>query len=177
MAIILEGMDNSGKSTLASKFGLEVLHPGPAPKTKVDELAFLDFHLKECRLPIVMDRVTCISQQVYQKRLFNDLHMSYLNKMINTQYCIIIYCRPPDEVILDFNNHNIKEYDTKEHIAKIKNNAKLYLDSYDKLMYNIPHLKYNYTIDNIDIAEILNTQFILGEWKRCLQLTQTLKHS
>lgn len=177
--IILEGMDNSGKSTLAAKFGLEVVHPGPAPKSYGEEQGFLDSQLRDARLPIVMDRVTCISSQVYKRKVFDNRYMDYLRQMVGTPHCLIVYCRPPDNVVLNFDTHNVKAHDTPEHLARVKANARQYLESYDRLMQRIPHMLYNYKCaDESIIQQAVDSQFMIGEWKKCLtklQLLQTPK--
>lgn len=177
--IILEGMDNSGKSTLAAKFSLEVVHPGPAPKSYGEEQGFLDSQLRDARLPIVMDRITCISSQVYKGKLFDNRYMDYLRQMVDTPHCLIVYCRPPDNVVLNFDTHNVKAHDTPEHLARVKANARQYLESYDRLMQRIPHMLYNYKCaDESIIQQAVDSQFMIGEWKKCLtklQLLQTPK--
>jgi hypothetical protein len=167
MAIILEGMDNSGKSTLAKKFGLEIVHPGPRPKTWGEEQNCLDNQLRECRNPIVMDRVTCISSQVYKGRLFDHAYMSYLDRMVFTKCCVIIYCRPPRNVILKLDSHEVKPYDTAEALANIKLNGHNYIESYDQLFKSTPHLVYNYiTPDESVIERAMDMAFNLGAWKK-----------
>lgn len=171
MAIILEGMDNSGKSTLAKKFGLEVVHPGPAPRTYQDEQRCLDEQNQSARLPIVMDRVTCISSQVYKGKVFDNRYMDYLRQMVETPHCIIVYCRPPDRVVLNMDLHEAKPYDTAEHLAKIKVNASSFLRAYDKIMQHVPHMLYDYTCpDDKIIQQAVDAQFMIGEWKKCKKL-------
>lgn len=166
MAIILEGFDGCGKSTLASKFGLEVKHPGPRPRTWSDEQRCLEDQLRDARLPIVMDRVTCISSQVYKGRLFDKQYMSYLDRMVYTRNCVIIYCRPPIRTMLHMDSHEAKPYDTAEHLASIKLNANHYIESYDKLFKSTPHLLYNYTSpDDSVIDTALDLAFNIGTWK------------
>lgn len=165
--IILEGMDNSGKSTLAAKFGFEVLHPGPAPKSWAEEQTCLEEQLEKARLPIVQDRVTCISSQVYKNRVGDRTYVEYMNQMLMTPHCILVYCRPPDSVVLNFDTHNIKAHDTPEHLKKVKDNAKRYLESYDRLMYNLPHLVYNYTKpDDSVIQTATDCLMSNSEWKK-----------
>ena len=166
--IIIEGMDNSGKSTLAKAFGLEIVHPGPAPKTKSQEQVFLREQAENARLPIVMDRVTSISQQVYQKKLFDKEYMEYLKAMLDTPHCVLIYCRPPDDIILNSSTHVAKEYDTPAHLEYLKQNGKQFIGSYDKLMYKVEHIQYNYIVDDANkLAEkVLSTQFHLSEWRK-----------
>ena len=166
MALIIEGFDGCGKSTLAQKFGLEVKHPGPRPKTWGDEQRCLEAQLRDARLPIVMDRITCISSQVYKGLLFDKKYMSYLDRMVYTTNCVIIHCRPPTDVVLDMLNHEAKSYDTKAHIDDITKNAKTYLQAYDNLLKSTPHLLYNYTKpDNSVIDTALDLVFNVGAWK------------
>jgi thymidylate kinase len=164
MSIILEGMDNSGKSTLARMFGLEVIHPGPAPKSYDEELKGLNEQSLRAGHSIVYDRVTCISSQVYKNKVFDPRYMQFLRSMYNVPGCVIVYCRPPDDTVLDFSKHEAKSYDTPESLQLLSENATQYLRSYDKLMYNVPHLLYNYTISNdtVEKAKLLSTN--LSEW-------------
>lgn len=167
MAIILEGADNSGKSTLAQKFGLEVKHPGPRPKTWSEENNCLEGQLRDCGLNMVMDRVTCISSQVYTRKLFDKRYMNYLDRMVYTTGCVVIYCRPPTDVILDMSNHEIKPYDTPKHLKDLAENAESYLKAYDLLFASLPHLVYNYlTPDKSLISKALNLVSEPERWKR-----------
>lgn len=173
MAIVLEGMDNSGKSTLAERFGLDILHPGPRPRTWDEEVRCMEEQLKTARLPVVMDRITCVSSQVYKGKLFDKEYTKYLNLMINTHNCVFIYCRPPQKVVLDMRRHNPKSYDTPQHLADIEKNAKLYLDSYDKVFARVPHLMYNYYApDESVIQTALDLVFNIGAWKKWIAWTK-----
>lgn len=158
--IVLEGMDNSGKSTLAKKLGFQTIHPGPAPKSFDEETNFMDNQLGLASHHLVMDRITCISQQVYQDKLFDKRYIEYLKRMQEVNNFAIIYCRPPDSVILNFKTHQPKKYDTKDSLKKIEDNAIKYLGSYDKLMATINHIVYDYTrhLDEISIPLIRSTQ-------------------
>ena len=170
MAVILEGMDNSGKSTLAKKFGLEVVHPGPRPKTWGEEQTCLENQLLDARLPIVMDRVTCISSQVYKGPLFDKKYTEFLDRMVYTRHCVIIYCRPPIDVILDMGRHEAKSYDTKEHLAAVYKNARHYIEAYDKLFKSTPHLVYNYTKPDSSVIDLAtDVLFNIGAWKKWMR--------
>lgn len=167
MAIILEGFDNCGKSTLATKLGFEIVHPGPAPKSWAEEEACMEEQLMNARLPVVYDRVTCISSQVYRNRVGDRVYLDYLNQMLMTPQCILIYCRPPDDVILNFDNHNVKAHDTLDHLKRIKDGAKHFLKSYDNVVRNVPHLVYNYTKpDDSVIQTATDCLMFNSEWKK-----------
>jgi len=175
--IILEGPDNGGKSTLAYKFGLPVVHPGGAPKTPDEEQIMFRRQFRVCTTKIVHDRVTCISQQVYQKRLKDPYYHLHAKLLAGSAHCVIIYCRPDDEELLDFTKHSVAEHDTEEQMAYVRSNAELFVRSYDILMSDLPHIKYNYKVDKLDdlIYRVIKAQFSYEEWKTChTQLTTTL---
>lgn len=153
MAIILEGFDGSGKSTLAASFGLEIVHPGPRPKTDTEVQQCLEHQLKICGDPIVMDRVTAISQPCYSEQFSLKYH-DYVMRMANTPHCIIVYCRPPTEVIKDFSNHVIKDYDDEAKVRWLKENADRIIKQYDHYFSMIPHFKYDYTRPNQAILDM-----------------------
>lgn len=168
--IILEGMDNSGKSTLAKQFGLDILHPGPAPRTKYEELSCLQTQLENARKPIVQDRVTCISSQVYGRNPDFVLLNDYLKQMVNTPHCIVIYCRPPIETILNFGTHKAKAHDNPEHLSRIQHDGLELISKYDRLMKTIPHLVYDWThLQEIDWSMVEFTQYSHGAWSKWIK--------
>ncbi len=167
--IILEGMDGCGKSTLATKLGLQVIHPGAPPRTPELEEQFFRKQQGYAGLPVVYDRVTCISQQVYRKRMFDEWYHKPLRKLVETPYCTVVHCRPPDEFVLNIDNHTVAEHDTPEMLQLVRDNAKLFLDSYDRLMKSIPHLVYDFTTTDFQsfYDKLINTQYHYREWAEC----------
>lgn len=169
MAIIVEGFDNSGKSTLAESFGLEVIHPGLAPKGRYEESKCLEVQAKQARLPVVLDRVTCISTQVYGGRLFDPYLKSYLTDMLTTHHCVLIYCRPDLDRILDFSRHQSKGYDKPSQVDWLKKNAVRLVAQYDQLMSGIPHIKYDWADPDMSKVQLAyDAQFTIGAWRKCL---------
>ncbi len=144
MSIILEGFDNSGKSTLAATFGRAVVHPGPRPKPEEEE-EYLRNQVLLSSQKVVMDRVTAISQPCYGDIGSLPHYMPYIRKMIGRFPCILIYCRPPTEVIKDFSKHVVKSYDDEQKTQWLLDNADRIIANYDLVMSKIPHLKYDYT--------------------------------
>ncbi len=144
MAIIVEGFDNSGKSTLARSFGLEVVHPGPRPLNVTGELRCMLDQLRNAHRPIVMDRVTSISTPCYSGHFGAD-YKKNLDLILGTRHCVLIYCRPPLEVIMDFSNHIAKSYDDETRIKWLHDNAEAIVSRYDLYMSAFPHVKYDYT--------------------------------
>lgn len=175
MAIILEGMDGCGKSTLAEKLGLKVVHPGAPPKTPEAERLLFSEQQRRISDPIIYDRVTCISQQVYRKRMDDPWYTKPMNQLISTPHCIVVYCRPPDHRVLDISSHTVSPHDTVEMLDLVRDNAALFLESYDILMSKIPHIVYDYTSSNFAELKhnIITTQFRISEWTKCIKHLQT----
>jgi hypothetical protein len=170
MAIIVEGMDNSGKSTLAASFGLDVLHPGPRPRSAKETMNCLEGQLVSSRLPVVMDRVTAISTPAYTGDLDNLVFKDYRKAMVDTHHCVIIYCRPPIEAIKDFSRHTAVGHDEKRQIQWMIKHADQLIANYDRLMETVPHLKYDYTNPNDWIVKAaFDAVFTMGGWHKWLK--------
>lgn len=166
MAIILEGFDNSGKSTLAASFGLDVVHPGPRPRSFREENDYLESQLRDCRLPIVMDRVTSVSTPCYTGDLHNPRYRNHIKEMLDTKHCVLIYCRPPIEVIKDFSKHVAKSYDENRRLDWLQDNAEKIVGNYDRYLKNLPHLVYDYTNPKMSVVQIAyDALFTIGAWK------------
>lgn len=103
--IIIEGMDNSGKTTLAktlaSHFNYPLIHsPGYCPemvKWAKDTLMI--------GKPRIYDRHPCISEHVYGtvlrgKNEFESLWGKDVRELFIEKKPLIIYCKPPDSVIV-----------------------------------------------------------------------------
>lgn len=174
MAIIVEGFDNSGKSTLAASFGLEIVHPGPRPKNQDEVNECLKLQVLQARFITVMDRVTAISHPCYAMRDPNDQEILSLTRMLNTKHCVLIYCRPPIEVIKDFSRHICKSYDEVSKINWLQDNAEKIVAQYDRLMSMVPHMKYDYTNPDPNVVKAaLKCQLTPGEWQKCKELMNT----
>jgi hypothetical protein len=173
MAIIIEGFDNSGKSTLAESFGLEVLHPGPRPESVVAEMACIQHQLANASKPVVMDRVTCISSPAYAgNRPFHRLYKRHALQLVATPHCVIIYCRPPIETILDFSTHKAKAYDTRDSEMTLRRKARSIVGNYDGIMMHVPHLRYDYTNPDRKVVQLAyDAQHSLEAWKTWLSIT------
>ena len=110
MAIILEGPDNSGKSTLAeaiqAKLGWEISHAGDACTPETVEARMLQ-DINNMQTEIIMDRSCIISETVYAPCLGNPVlfdsrawfrKMQYLDGIGET---MIFFCLPPLEQIVE----------------------------------------------------------------------------
>lgn len=163
--IILEGPDNSGKSTLgkilSEKLHLEIVHPGGKPDNPDIELSMILNQMKLSETNIIHDRITCISNMVYNifRGAESDIDYSFMcDQFANSS--TIIYCRPPMEVLLNLSNHVVKEHDSVDQINLVNNNCKQIIIAYDTIMQFIHHIPYDYTSDSIDelIHDIKNSE-------------------
>lgn len=171
MAIILEGFDNSGKSTLANSFGLEVLHPGPRPANIMEEIRCIRDQLARAGDPVVMDRVTCISTPAYAgNRIFHRAYRGHAFELVTKPHCVIIYCRPNINTILDFSTHQSKEYDTPASELALRRKARNVIANYDAIMNLLPHLRYDYTNPDPKVVQLAyDAQFSLEAWNTWLR--------
>lgn len=146
--IILEGMDNSGKSTAGRLLSLPVFNSGSRPKNSSEFIQNLLIQQTYSSLKVVVDRLTCISDPIYSGKDEGGFCLYARNLIVRSPSNVIIYCRPPIETILDFSKHVRKEYDTDDSIKSLQSKAIHLIESYDILMSSLPHLVYNYTLSN-----------------------------
>ena len=181
--IIVEGPDNSGKSTLVEQlikeFNLLQLTPykkGP-PQNAEDNFmnswciinGAIGLHTKR----VIADRLSLIGESIYGpicrgKDLWTGVYFERKQRLINSLNTLdpfFIYCRPPASRVLDLELHQEKDYDTEAHLKKIKANKALILNSYDNYFYrwnSHNFFRYDYTKPN-DFYEL------------CLRLKEYLK--
>lgn len=160
--IIIEGPDNAGKSTLASyiahELGLEVYHAGGPPASKKEIFGRAEFILNN-HDKFIFDRTPMISEPVYcilrgGDNFFACQEADELYARLKALKPIIIYCRPPDSVLMDMSNHQVKEHDSKEHVERVMANAERLMQRYDLVMGSSllpPHWTYDYTTQEHDV--------------------------
>jgi len=159
--IVVEGPDNSGKTTLlktiSEAFRTEIHHSGGPPKydgetlDRTAEYLQMDYKL--------YDRFPAISDQVYSPlfrgvNYFNTKRGQQLFKDFLLKRPLIVYCRPPDEVLMELENHKFHpENETQEHFQKVMANQAKIIETYDALMAQIsnlniaPMVQYDWTKD------------------------------
>lgn len=157
--VIIEGMDNSGKTTLVNYLATEILcgvirSPGP----HTGEFLATWILLQNERLkvqPILFDRHPLISEKIYgvvlrsrnALAIYGDL-MQYF-RSLNP---LIIYCRPPISNILDFGD--------RDQMEGVKETATILLDKYDYTMNlmrdeGFSIVTYDYTSQSLTRLEVL----------------------
>ena len=161
--LVFEGPDNSGKSTIASyisyQLDIPVYHFGAPPRT-AGELRSRITEMFKVRHDFIFDRIPLISEPVYS--LIKDIPLSeYITEedfeQLRSIRPIIVYCRPPDYVVLEKDCRNLKAHDEPDYLERIENNKRLLLNRYDEVM-GLPvlphHLNYDYTKQEHDLLLI-----------------------
>lgn len=156
--IIVEGMDNSGKSTLAKhlaqKFEMEYLHSPSEYRNDPNRMIswaiekMLERKYMPHKNPVVYDRFSPISDRVYGPVLrggtpYNDLAIGAMAvRLLKDVPHLIIYCRPRRERILNFGS--------REQMDGVTSQATKLLEAYDSLMEEMQLKGYNVVTYNYD---------------------------
>lgn len=152
--IVLEGPDNSGKSTLGAglktilgwKFehGKRFYHYSVSDHDR-GEAVYREALVQLTPKPIILDRCYAVGENVYGPiiRGHNNLNhraLDILKTLANSQ-SLIIYCRPPIENIVGT---------TKEEMDGVKENLEAITKTYDRIMDTLEKsgafvIRYDYT--------------------------------
>lgn len=176
--LVVEGADNSGKSTLAKFVGLAHFSAGPAPENALELRRCLEQQRSRAYIACIQDRLTCISQQVYSEAPESWLLQDELLRLIDVPRVVIVYCRPPERTLMDLSTHKAKSYDTEANMSKIAQNQHTYIKRYDDLMHTIPHIMYDWTEHddetNRQIRSLLvESQLSDEKWRELLKSMKT----
>jgi len=132
--IIVEGPDNSGKTTLARKLSadLQLVYVNNRSRPKnFKDLDYDCFHLTNLAMtvPTVFDRWGPISEPIYgpiirkTEKMTRD-ELTQLHRYAEQAKPIVIYCRPSMNRLLDFGDI--------EQMPGVKENATRLVEAYDK---------------------------------------------
>lgn len=158
MIIILEGFDESGKSTLANKLagrlGIKVVHPGPKPIDMIDAKDMVDIqsgllHFAK-DVDLILDRVTCISSNCYTWRT-TDLFAKHQAQIIDSKHIKVIHCKYNGAPL------TVSEHDRDRSVSFARKNKEQIIERYNQLFAGIPHCEYDYTNPNSfqDVAKYI----------------------
>lgn len=165
--IIFTGMDNSGKTTLATKISQELGLPlvkslGPDHTRDEKHLWFLDQMTRESAYPgsVIFDRFLPFEEMVYGKVLrgdpiysLDDPYMRSLKDLDPT----IIYTRPSSEVIFDFGD--------REQMTGVVETREKLLIAWDDLMWKLITRGWDVQVyDYTSEGELKSTSEVLKEF-------------
>lgn len=153
--IIVEGPDNSGKSTLvrelSHRLGWPTHHPGGPPKTEDERVLRMCEQMIIRDQNIIYDRCTCISDQVYRQLIGISMFDQFTFLMTRHQSVKVIYCRPPLSKLMDLSTMTIEEHDTEEQLALVRDKQRIIVAGYDYVMDRIPRvIRFDYTKNTIE---------------------------
>ena len=162
MIIILEGADNSGKSTLAKKLSqalkIDVVHPGGPPKNIIEVIARCEeqsavFDLST-DVNVIFDRVTCISDLIYRGRPeYSRIFKCFHKQLMTAENVFIIYCRPSDNRLKNFDDHIQQDHEDEAVVQHAKDNVDRIISEYDDLFGHFTDntclnvVRYNFEMD------------------------------
>lgn len=153
MKIVVEGFDNSGKSTLINKlaktFKLDIHWAGGPPKNHV--IALSDSTTQLSMEDIIHDRITPISRQCYESPEAIKPEMIFLPGILkNFIRCKskFIYCTGKGI------EHMLSECDSDDHLTYITENEVVIKLRYEHLFESIPHIKYDFNRDSV--VDVIN---------------------
>ena len=161
--IILEGPDNSGKSTLAKalsqKFNIPISHSG-GPTDDIKELIQrTEAILLNSDSPCIRDRIPIISDSIYGRALhrptpfMGEVLDKYLARLFKC-HPVIILCWPSENTLLK-GEHQPGMFDTVEHHAAVEGARKDIAQKYLELFGIIPHYVYNWEEKSPDHRELI----------------------
>lgn len=156
MAIILEGPDAAGKSTLGrllrDQFGFHIVTSGGAPKNPKQMVEYCEMQLDASYdRKAVLDRITPISHPIYHEQYRGDRMLKdYLNRILELPHLVVVYCRPSNDNLMKPEKHQWKDYDTEADKQRILENQMLFIQEYDRVFQTIRHLAYDYANTDVD---------------------------
>lgn len=134
MYIVLEGTDNSGKSTLADQLSLSLngirVQRSEGPEKYPGEINERVRRYLDMPAPLLFDRHPCVSNQIY--RQIKDGYTSVDQELLDRFYAskpFFIFCRVPPERGLG--GHELKDHDTPEHMAAVETHLGKLVELYD----------------------------------------------
>lgn len=167
MNLVLEGPDNSGKTTLAKHLmagignSVTYFHPGGPPPNEEAEEANLkeQFELLTGSTAVLMDRSTCISQAVYsplQTPSAVTRRQAALSGLLLSGRVMFVYCRPSTDLLMRTDDLTWRPDESEEHKRMIVQNQHTYIERYDALMSKVPCVQMDFQCDeHYDLTKTL----------------------
>lgn len=165
MNIVIEGVDGSGKSTLAKFLSEEFDMPiqsseGPGKSEKeINDRAKRYLAMRNT----IFDRHPCISQNIYALMRDGPLVDQIWLDALYSSNTIFIACYSDDEKL---GTHEVKSYDTKEHLTQIDQN-------YDYL--SATYQQWAFAMANIIYKRGTSMRFVLDQVRQRINFQADIK--
>lgn len=174
MNIVLEGPDNSGKSTLAEYLGerlhMPVKHSGGPGKYPGEINARADLLLSN-PIPTIYDRHPCVSQNIYVEALSSSGERVTDDRVqrLYDSGAVIVFCRGRD-----FTHHRMSEHASVDYVAQVERNHPRICELYDAWALDHAHVTFRIgdgleriarlvsTFDPVRDIELFHQRFRLG---------------
>lgn len=157
MNIIVEGPDNSGKTTLvsflSSRLKLPTKHSGGPSKYPGEVVSRAESYLSDST-QYIYDRHPCISQNIYAEATgVGELIQDSMLKRFYSSSDIIVFCRGRD----DLAGHQMSTHSTPEYFERVKKVHHLICELYDDWALRHAHVCYRIGDDPERIADLICT--------------------
>lgn len=141
MIIVLEGMDNSGKTTLghqlADDLQLTEVHACRKPQVAQDIADYQEW-LEGSPNHVVVDRHPAFSDLVYGPILRGRTPANWIMAQNIRKHVFLVYCRPPDTQILNFKD--------RHQMSGVREKGPFLIKGYDGLMESLkPDFRYDFS--------------------------------
>jgi hypothetical protein len=125
---------------------LQYRHAGGPPKDEIGERECIVQQYEWLRSDdVVIDRVTSISQRVYNPDpVLDGVREVSFENLRRAFDPILIYCRPTTDRLLRGDALTWREGESEEHKQKILNNLHTFVQRYDDIMQRTPHITYDF---------------------------------
>jgi hypothetical protein len=152
MNIVVEGPDNSGKSTLVAALNDRIGFPviaGKGPCTpNTWGHRFHEFDGEKC---VIFDRHACVSEPIYSL-ICRDVQVPReLTRRFYATKSIFVYCRN----VRGLEGHIVNHKDTPEHLELLKFRHRLICNSYDAWAAEHAHIIYRIGDDKDRVAAMI----------------------
>jgi hypothetical protein len=145
MNIILEGVDASGKSTLAKELaartGLPII-PSEGPEKYFGEINERVKRYNDFNRPAIYDRHPIVSHYIYStvlRTLSDGIKPELIQEFMSRPH-LIVYCRPTRA---GFSVHNLRPDEDPDHVQQVADKYTGLVNMYDDWGLNHAHLIYN----------------------------------
>lgn len=164
-AIILEGPDESGKSTLAEQLGQLTGYPtisiGPKPLTAEQARSFCRSFVSNANKAVIMDRCTPISELVYRSQLGGGLLremelLAYLYDAHQRARPVFVLCRPTVLPMPEAKH----DYDSPELVERLRKTQDTIREAYDTLFCLMEKMGYDV---RVYVHEVTTPEQLLKE--------------